>query len=98
MRPRLRRAVARAYRLTTRPPGSEEPVEVKPGVSVPQFVLEWSRSGLGEARKFLERLPAHVELEGQSVLALGRGAGDLGIEVARRGARRVLVLDMTSRR
>jgi predicted nicotinamide N-methyase len=96
MRPRVRKAVARAYRLTTRTPtpGSEEPIEVKPGVTVPRFVLEWSRSGLQDARIVLGRLPKFVELEGKSVLTLGRGAGDLGIEVARRNARRVMAVDM----
>ena len=72
-------------------------MEVKPGITIPRFVVEWSRSGPEEARTFLERLPS-IELEGRSVLIVGRGASDLGIEVARRGARRVLVLDMTSRR
>lgn len=94
MRPRVRKAVARAYRLTTRPPDPEDLVEVKPGVTVRRFVLEWSQSGPQEARTFLERLPSFVELEGRSVLALGRGAGDLGLEVAWRDARRVVAIDM----
>lgn len=97
MRPRVAKAVARAYRLTARPPDSDEPVEVEPGLTVPRFVLEWSRSRPEEARTFLGRLPGFVELEGKSVLALGRGAGDLGIEVARRNARRVVAVDMAAR-
>jgi predicted nicotinamide N-methyase len=96
MRPAVRKVVARAYRLTTRPssPGADEPIEVKPGLTVPRFVLDWSRSGLHEARIVLGRLAEFVEVEGRSVLTLGRGAGDLGIEVARRGARRVMAIDM----
>jgi predicted RNA methylase len=100
MRPRVRKAVARAYRLTTRPPhpGADEPVEVEPGFTVPRFVLEWSRSGPEEARVFLSRLPRVVELEGKSVLALGRGAADLAVEVAGRDARRVIAIDMVTAR
>jgi predicted RNA methylase len=100
MRPRIRKAVARAYRLTTRPPapGADEPVEVEPGFTVPRFVLEWSRSGPEDARVFLARLPTVVELEGRSVLALGRGAADLGVEVAGRRPRRVIAIDMVTDR
>ncbi|MEO8092007.1 MAG: methyltransferase domain-containing protein [bacterium] len=98
MGPRVRKAVARAYRLTTRPPGLEEMVEVQPGLTVPRFVLEWSKHGPEEARAFLGCVPGFVELDGKSVLALGRGGADLGIEVARRRARRVVAVDMAARR
>ena len=98
MRSRVRRAIAHAYRLTTRPPGPEDPVEVAPGLTVPRFVLEWSRRGPDEASAFLRRLPETVALEGRSVLAIGRGGADLGIEVARRGAGRVVAIDMATRR
>jgi SAM-dependent methyltransferase len=98
MRARIRRGVAHAYRLTCRPPGSEEIVEVRPGLTVRQFVLDWSRSGPAEARGFLDRLPEVVELEAKSVLAVGRGAGDLGVEVARRYARRVVAVDKVPER
>lgn len=98
LRARANKAVARLYRLTTRPPDSEAPVEVEPGLAFPRFVVEWSEQGPVEAVAFLERLPAPLELRDRRVLAVGRGAGDLGIEVAKRGAARVAVLDMTSRR
>jgi hypothetical protein len=100
MRPRIRKAVARAYRLTTRPPapGADELVKVEPGFTVPRFVLEWSRSGPEDARVFLARLPTVVELEGKSVLALGRGAADLGVEVGGRHARCVIAIDMVTAR
>jgi hypothetical protein len=98
MRVRIRRGVARAYRLTCRAPGSEEIVEVRPGLTVRQFVLDWSRSGPAEARGFLDRLPEFVDLEAKSVLAVGRGAGDLGVEVARRYARRVVAVDKVPER
>jgi len=98
MRVRIRRGVARAYRLTCRAPGSEAIVEVRPGLTVRQFVLDWSRSGPAEAGGFLARLPEVVDLEGKSVLAVGRGAGDLGVEVARRYARRVVAIDKVPER
>jgi hypothetical protein len=98
MRPRLKAALARTYRLTSRAAGSDSPVEIEPGVTVRRFVLEWSRSGPDEAYATLRRLGEWIDLEGASVLALGRGAGDLGIEAARQGARSVLALDMANDR
>jgi predicted nicotinamide N-methyase len=100
MPPGVGRALARAYRLTTRPPdpSADEAVEVRPGVTAPRFVLEWSQSGLEEARALLAHFPTFVEPEAKSVLAIGRGAGDLGLEVAHRGARRVVAVDMALRR
>jgi SAM-dependent methyltransferase len=86
--------VRRLLRASARPAGSDEPVEIEPGVTVRRFVLEWSRAAEDHARRVLDRLPPGVGLEGRSVLTLGRGAGDLGIEVARRGARRVVAVDM----
>src|SRR5215207_7076904 len=98
MRVRIRRGVARAYRLTCRAPGSEEIVEVRPGLTVRQFVLDWSRSGPAEARGFLDRLPEFIDLDAKSVLTVGLGAGDLGVEVARRHARRVVAVDKVPER
>jgi hypothetical protein len=97
MRPRLRRAAVFAYRVSCRPPGSEEVVEVEPGVTVRRFVLEWSRSGPAYARAFLDRVP-EVRLAGRSVLALGRGAADLGVEAGRRQARRVVAVEKVPER
>jgi len=100
MRRGIRNLVAGAYRSTVRAPDprADEPVELAPGLSVPRFVAEWSRSGPEEARTFLERLPYPVESEGRHVLALGRGAGDLGLEVAYRGARSVVALEAAGAR
>ena len=97
---RLRSARAQIYRMTLRAPssGADDLVEVEPGLEVPRFVLEWARFGADEARAFFDRLPVPVELEGQSVLALGRGAGDLGLEVLDRGARAVVALEMAGAR
>lgn len=91
-------ALAGAYRRTTRAPGPEELVEVEPGVRVPRFVYDWSRAGPDEARTFLDRLPVAIELQNRTVLALGRGAADLGIVVAQRSPRRVVAFDMAARR
>jgi hypothetical protein len=98
VRARVRNALARTYRLTCRRPGSEELVEVRPGVTVRRFVYDWSRTGPAEARAFLDRLPDSVQLGGRSVMAFGRGAGDLGVEAAGRGARRVVAVDKVAER
>jgi ubiquinone/menaquinone biosynthesis C-methylase UbiE len=92
--------IARAYRLTTRPvdPSADEPVEVRPGLAVPKFVLEWSRSGLTEAAAVLASFPPVVQLPGRSVATIGRGAGDLALEAARSGARDPVAIDMAMRR
>jgi SAM-dependent methyltransferase len=97
MRPGLSRALAAAYRVTARAPGAEEPVEVRPGLTVPRFVLDWSRAAPEEARRLVDRLARGVDLRGRRVLAVGRGAGDLGIELARRHAGRVVAVDMAPR-
>jgi SAM-dependent methyltransferase len=94
MRLELEGLVRRLLRATSRLVGSDEPVEIEPGVTVRRFVHEWSRGGEDHARRILDRLPSTVALEGRSVLTLRRGAGDLGIEVARRGSRRVVAVEM----
>lgn len=96
----IRRALERIYRMTTRPPppGADDPVEVEPGLEVPRFALEWSRFGPEEARTFLDRLPHPVDLEGRRVLALGRGAGDVGLEAVHRGASAVVALETAGAR
>ncbi|MDQ3696984.1 MAG: hypothetical protein M3373_03015 [Gemmatimonadota bacterium] len=94
---RLRRGLAAVYALTARSPKPEEYVEIAPGLTVPRFVLDWSRSAPAEAAAILDRVRATVPLHGRSVLAVGRGAGHLGIEIARRGARHVVAADMAAR-
>lgn len=81
------------YAMSTRAPEPDDEVEVEPGLTVRRFVLEWSRSAPDEARRLIDRFPA-LQLRKRPVLAIGRGAGDLGIELARRHAARVLALDM----
>ena len=64
---------------------------------VPRFVLEWSARAPEEARRLVERLVPGVDLVGRDVLAVGRGAGAVAIELAARGAGRVVALDMAPR-
>jgi hypothetical protein len=92
--------IARAYRLTTRPvdPSADEPVEVRPGVTVPVFVAEWAATGPQEAQALLDRFPGGIGVRDRTVVVVGRGAGDLAREVARRGATRAVALDMAPRR
>ena len=100
MRSGATRAIARLYRLTTRsvPSGSDEPVEIRPGVVVPRFVLEWSRAAPAEIRTILACFQPALDVTGKSVATVGRGAGDVAIELARSGASRVVALDMAARR
>ena len=93
----LRRPLAAAYRLSVRPPTPEDPVEVAPGLVVPRFVADWSARAPEDARRLVDRLLQGVDVPGRSVVAVGRGAGDLGIELARRGAQRVVAVDMAPR-
>lgn len=100
MRSGVRRALAGAYRLTTRrvDPASDETVEVRPGVVVPRFVAAWSESGSREAQALLQQFPVAIDPQGRSVVTIGRGAGDMALEVARRGAAEVIAVDMAPRR
>jgi glycosyltransferase involved in cell wall biosynthesis/2-polyprenyl-3-methyl-5-hydroxy-6-metoxy-1,4-benzoquinol methylase len=50
-------------------------------------------AGFASTARFLERLPA-LEFEGRTVLELGCGLGNTCIEAGRRGARRVLGVDI----
>jgi len=84
--------------MTACAPERDELVEIEPGLTVPRFVLNWSRSAPDEARRLVDRLPDVVQLPDNSVLAVGRGAADLGIELARRRARRVVAMDMAKGR
>ena len=95
MRSRVGVLIARAYRTSTRHPGSEAAVEIEPGVRVPRFVVEWAESEQRDARYVLDRfaIPA-AHFAGKTALVVGRGAADLAVEVAARGARRVVARDM----
>jgi SAM-dependent methyltransferase len=91
--PLSQRLVARAYEAVSRRPVSEEQVEVAPGVVFPAYLLHYAEGGAREAVSFLERMPPLLDLRGKSVLDVGCGAGGLCVEIARRGASRVLGID-----
>lgn len=94
MRPRARAVVAAAYRAVSRPPLPEQPVEVAPGTSFPGYLVHYGAAGAREAETFFARMPDWLDLRGKSVLDLGCGLGALCEQAARRGARRVLGVDV----
>jgi SAM-dependent methyltransferase len=94
MRPRTRDLVSRAYRLATIPPRPEDDVEVEPGVTVPRYVQGDPQRVAREAQAYFARLPVPLDLRRRSVLEVGCGTGALSAEMARRGAARVLGVDI----
>jgi 2-polyprenyl-3-methyl-5-hydroxy-6-metoxy-1,4-benzoquinol methylase len=86
--------MALAYRGVSRPPAGEAPVEVAPGVTVPEFVRHYAERGQYEARRFFTRLEPWLNVSGKTVLDVGCGAGYLCHEAARRGATRVVGVDI----
>jgi SAM-dependent methyltransferase len=98
MRPGLRRVAAAAYRLVSRPPAPEEPVSLPQGDVVPAWVLHGEEQVQESAGRFIQRLPGRLDLEEKAVLDVGCGTGDLCLELARRGARSVLGVDISPER
>lgn len=86
--------MSRAYRLVAIPPPPEDEVEVEPGVTVPRYLVSDPEFARGEALAFLNRLPEELDVEGKSVLDVGCGTGELCLELAQRGASRVLGIDL----
>jgi 2-polyprenyl-3-methyl-5-hydroxy-6-metoxy-1,4-benzoquinol methylase len=98
MRKRVRQAVDAAYRTVSRPPYPEDPVEIEPGVVVPRFEVDYAERAATEAERFLGRFPPVLDVADRTVLDVGCGAGELCLEVARRGARQVLGIDVMGER
>jgi SAM-dependent methyltransferase len=95
MRPWTKSVVARAYRLTTTPPGGEDLVEVEPDLLVPRYLTQDSVEPLVSTERFFERLPEWLDFGGKRALDVGCGRGHLCIAIAQRGARSVVGVEVT---
>jgi 2-polyprenyl-3-methyl-5-hydroxy-6-metoxy-1,4-benzoquinol methylase len=98
VRPRIKTVIARAYDLTTTPPGPEDLVEVEPGVHIPRYQTMPSVDPTESSRRFFARLPESFDLRGKRVLDVGCGSGDLCIAMAQLGARAVVGVEVTEPR
>jgi SAM-dependent methyltransferase len=96
VRPRIERVVARAYATVSKPPHRAEPVEISPGSTFPRYLVEYGQAAPRQAATFLDRVRPWVDVRDRSVLDVGCGAGAVCLEAARRGARRVLVVDVAA--
>ncbi len=98
MRPGVRTAIARTFRFVARPPAPEDLVEVEGGVLVPRFELMYGDLAVAEAATWFERFPRWLDVTGKDVLDVGCGPGELCLEAARRGARRVVGVEVEPER
>jgi 2-polyprenyl-3-methyl-5-hydroxy-6-metoxy-1,4-benzoquinol methylase len=96
VRQRTRRVVARAYAAVSKAPHPAEPVEISPGVTFPGYLVEYGKAAPRQAVTFLDRLQPWVDVRDRSVLDVGCGVGAVCLEAARRGARRVLGVDVAA--
>jgi len=94
MRPLIRTVLGRCYRLVSAPPLPEDDVEIAPGITIPRYAVTDAEAKRAESEKFLDRLPCELDVRGKSVLEVGCGAGELCMELARRGATRVLGVEL----
>lgn len=86
---------ARAYRLTTKPIRGEDLIEVEPGFWVPRYQTEHAVDPFVSAKRYLSRMPDWFDIRGKRVLDVGCGSGHLCIEMARRGAKVVVGIEVT---
>ncbi len=98
MRPKSRAAVTRTYRLVSRPPAPEDLVVLDEGVVLPRFEVEYSEQAAAEASRWLDRFPDWLEVADKEVLDVGCGPGDLCLEAARRGSRKVVGVEVAQDR
>jgi 2-polyprenyl-3-methyl-5-hydroxy-6-metoxy-1,4-benzoquinol methylase len=96
VRPRIERVVARAYATVSKPLHRAEPVEISPGSTFPRYLVEYGQAAPRQAATFLDRVRPWVDVRDRSVLDVGCGAGAVCLEAARRGARRVLGVDVAA--
>jgi 2-polyprenyl-3-methyl-5-hydroxy-6-metoxy-1,4-benzoquinol methylase len=96
VRPRIEPVVARAYATVSKPPHRAEPVEISPGSTFPRYLVEYGQAAPRQAVTFLDRLRPWVDVRDRSVLDVGCGVGAVCLEAARRGARRVLGVDVAA--